>query len=299
MVKNRTDNFYKINNSTIEFFGTDNLAKVHGPARDILLINEANYIKESVYDHLAIRTKETVFMDFNPTRRFFYHDSIQGKIPHAFIQSTYKDNQFLTPVQVQRIEDKRSNENWFRVYGEGELGRLEGAIIKNWRFGEFDNTLDSIIYGLDFGVRDPDALIKVAIDFANKKVYWKEEMYQSEQGTTDLASALKARVINNRLIVADSAGTRTIIDLKKLGFNIIPAIKPKLIERIRAIEDFELIVDPDSFNMQKELNEWVWLDKKGEVPIDDMNHLIDAGMYAFWWLYTNAGRRRRPPRYKF
>jgi len=39
------------------------------------------------------------------------------------------------------------------------------------------------------------------------------------------------------------------------------------------------VVDPESYNLSKELNNWLWLDKKGEVPMDDWNHAIDAGRY--------------------
>lgn len=290
-VKNKTENSYKIGNTIIEFFGTDNLAKVHGPARDILFVNEANFIKKDVYDHLAIRTKGQIFIDFNPSRRFWYHDDIQGITEHAFIKSTYRDNQFLTVEQVARIEAKRSNVNWFKVYGDGELGRLEGAIIENWSFGKFDDSLNSI-YGLDFGVRDPDALTKVAIDRKNNKVYWKEEIYKNGLGTSELFQMVSGRGVGNSLIVADSSATRTIIDLKKAGLNIIAVNKPKITERVKAINNFELIIDPDSYNLEKELNGWVWLDKKGEVPLDDMNHLIDSGMYAFWYLHTQAGRHK-------
>jgi hypothetical protein len=45
------------------------------------------------------------------------------------------------------------------------------------------------------------------------------------------------------------------------------------------LNDWKIIVDPSSFNLQKELNSWVWLDKRGEVPLDADNHLIDAGRY--------------------
>ena len=37
-VKNKTDNIYTIEKSKIEFFGVDQLDKVHGPARDILFL---------------------------------------------------------------------------------------------------------------------------------------------------------------------------------------------------------------------------------------------------------------------
>lgn len=278
-IKNRTDNIYKIGNSIIEFFGIDNLGKVHGPARDILFVNEGNYIKHDIFTQLTVRTTGTVFMDFNPTRAFWYHEEIQGKFPHTFIKSTYQDNEFLSQDQIDRIEERKGNVHWWQVYGLGELGRLEGAIYENWKFGEFDNSLP-YVYGLDFGVKDPDALVKVAIDRKNKLLYWKEEVYKNGLSTPQLHSLISSRGVKESLIIADSADSRTIMDLRNMGLNIVPVKKPRIVDRIKAVWDYEIIVDPDSYNLEKELSSYVWLDKRGEVPIDDFCHLLDAAGYA-------------------
>ena len=280
-IKNHTDNYYRIGNSIIEFFGTDNLGKVHGPSRDILFVNEGNYIKYDIFDHLSVRTTKTIFLDYNPNRAFWFHDEIQGKQRHSFIKSTYLDNEFLTPEQIERIEAKKSNPYWWQVYGLGELGRLEGAIF-DWEWGEFNDNLPSI-YGLDFGVKDPDAMVKVAIDKENKLMYWKQELYQNSLSTPQLGAIIKSRNVGDKLIIADNAALRTIYDLKNLGLNIIPVKKPRIIDRIKYIWDFHLLIDPGSFDLEKELNTYVWLDKKGEIPIDEDNHLCDAGGYASYY----------------
>ena len=81
------------------------------------------------------------------------------------------------------------------------------------------------------------------------------------------------------MIIAESASPRTIIDLRRKGLNIKAVSKSKITEDIKSLSDYQIIVDPDSHNLAKELNNWVWLDKKGEVPLDDFNHLIDAARY--------------------
>lgn len=282
-IKNITDSTFYLGRSIIEFFGTDNLGKVHGPARDILFINECNYVKYEIYNQLAIRTRGAVFLDFNPTREFWLHEHIFGKVKHALIKSTYLDNRkgseyFITPAQIERIESKKGNEQWWRVYGLGELGRLEDAILQNWDFGAFDDSLP-FAYGLDFGSRDPDALVKVAVDKGQKKIYVKEELYQNGLSTNKLGELIKVKVPLNKLIVADSAATRTIHDLKGQGVNIVPVMKGKVTDDIKMLLDYQLIIDPESFNLSKELNSWVWLDKKGEVPMDEDSHLLDATRY--------------------
>ena len=279
-IKNKSDNYYRVGESIIEFFGTDNLGKVHGPARDILYINEGPFVKDKIFTHLAIRTAGAIFIDFNPTQEFWYHSEIQGKQKHILIKSTYLNNEFLTKEQIDRIEAKKQNKDWWRVYGEGELGRLEGAILTNWRYGDFDNSLP-FIYALDFGSKDPDGLIKLAIDKDKKYIYADEKIYQSGNSTDTLYQLIRSAGVNNELIVADSAGLRIIGDLDKKGLNIESCVKNKIIDDVKAIKDYTIIVTETSFNLVKELNTWVWLDKKGEVPLDDNNHLIDPLRYGF------------------
>lgn len=277
-IKNKTDLYYRIGNSIIEFFSADNLAKVHGPRRDILFLNECNHLKYDVYTQLRIRTRICTFLDYNPTNEFWVHENVIPNEEHDFIKSTYKDNDYLDAGIIEQIESRRNNENWWRVYGLGEVGRLEGAILTNWTFGEFDYTLP-YGFGLDFGVKDPDALVRVAIDRKNKRMFWKEEIYQSGNSTGELATLIKSKTENNKLIIAESASPRTIIDLRSQGLNIKPVEKGKIIDDIKMLQDWIIIIDPESYNLQKELNNWTWLDKKGEVPLDDFNHLLDAARY--------------------
>jgi len=287
--KNISESYYKIEKSIVEFFGVDNIGKVHGPERDYLLINECNFVKSQVYDQLAIRTRRTVFCDFNPSMEFWYHTEIQNKVPHKLIKSTYLDNEFLTPEQVERIEAKKDNKHWWQVYGLGELGRLEGAIYQNWNIGSFDNSLP-FAYGLDFGVRDADALVKVAIDRSKKIIYLHEVIYKTGQSTEDLYQEIKKTVNNDSLIVGDSAATRTILDLKNKGLNIESVHKLRILEYIKMLKDFELIVSEDSINFHKELNTWAWLDKRGQIPADGNNHLIDATHYIVGKLLNTSTR---------
>lgn len=277
-VRNKTESTYRIGKSIIEFFGADNMGKVHGPERDILYMNEANHMKHDIYVQLAIRTRKTIFIDFNPTREFWVHDEIFPADNYKLIKSTYKDNEFLTYQQIREIESRKHLKNWWKVYGEGELGQLEDAILTNWEFGTFDDSLP-YGYGLDFGSKHPDAMVKAAVDKANKKLYWKEEIYKNGLSTQQLYDIIKSRGVGNKLIVADSAATRTIQDLKGKGLNIKPVIKSPILDDIKMLLDWNIIVDPSSVNLVRNLNSWVWLDKKGEIPIDVDDDLIDAGRY--------------------
>lgn len=282
-VKNITESIYYLRESTIEFVGIEgNEARVTGPRRDILYINEANKrIRYEVFELMNSRTAEATFIDFNPAREFWFHDKIVPNFKYILIKSTFKDNPFLPVRERENILSKKNKPgfaNWWKVYGEGELGQLEDAILTNWKIGEFDSSLP-YGYGLDFGSKHPDALVKCAVDKKNMKLYWKEEIYQNGLSTDQLAAIVRSRNVGSKLIVADSAAKRTIQDLKSKGFNIDGVKKGEIVDDVKMLWDFEIIVDPDSVNLQKNLNNWIWLDKKGEIPIDEEDDLIDAARY--------------------
>lgn len=297
-IKHKSENKYFIGQSEITFVGIEgNEAKATGPRRDILYVNEANKrIAYNVFELMNARTKLATFIDFNPSAEFWFHTDIMPNFEHCLIKSTFLNNPYLPRRERENLlskKDKPGFENWWKVYGLGELGQLEGAILKNWIFGDFDDSLP-FGYGLDFGVKDPDALVKVAVDKKNKKLYWSEELYINDLDTDMLSSRVKSIIGPGKLIVADSQAKRTIKDLRVRGLNIIPAIKNRIVEDIKAMQGYEIIITPHSYNLEKELNGWTWLDKKGEIPLDDLNHLIDAGRYKTMHVlkpYVRRGQR--------
>jgi phage terminase large subunit len=110
-------------------------------------------------------------------------------------------------------------------------------------------------------------------------------------GTNDLYSVNSSRIYSqNDLIVADSQEGRTILDLQRMGLNIEECEKgPGSVKAgILALQDYQLVITPASINIKKELNNYVWNDKKAGIPIDDYNHAIDAIRYIFRKLQTGG-----------
>jgi len=285
-LKNVTESTYYIGNSSVEFFGIEgNVAKAHGPRRDILFINECNRkITYEIFDQLSSRTQGTVFLDFNPDQEFWLHEKVLPNFKHTLIKSNYLDNPWLPDNEVQNIlmkKDKPGFENWWRVYGMGELGKLEGAIFMNWRYGDFDTSLP-YGFGLDFGFNDPDAMVKVAVSHKLKIIYWDEKIYKSGNSSEQLKLLMDAYCNRNDMIVADCADARMIAQLSRY-FNIRPTNKKKwtVAEAIKVMQDYEIVITEGSYNLAKELNNYIWNDKKAGIPIDGFDHLIDAGRYYF------------------
>jgi len=286
-VHNKSDHYFRIGESIIDYFGIrDNYSKVTGPRRDFLFINECNNkIEYNDYDQLNQRTHDCTFLDFNPRSEFWVHDKVIPHFNHAFIKSTFLDNPYLPETERNKIlwkKDKPEFENWWKVYGLGELGKFDGVIFPNWDHGEFNPDGLSEMFGLDFGFHpDPDSMVKVAIDEKRKIIYAKECFYQSGQLPAQLADNISRYALRNDLIVADSADPRMIASLKT-KFNIRGVKKTGTVaEWIRLMQDYKFIIDPESYNTTKEFNNYTWNDKKAGIPIDSFNHQIDPIRYVY------------------
>ena len=238
-----------------------------------------------------------VILILNPTtkehfiyKRFFEERGVQAgfngiKDDVTYIHTTYLDNiENLNDSFIKNIERmKETNPEKYnhRILG-GWLNKAEGVVYSNWRIDNFIDTGFGC-YGQDFGFSiDPTTLIKISVDKTNKIVYAKELLYKPSLTTSDIYAENNRYCGNRGLIIADSAEPRLIAELKSRGLNIKGIDKPKIIDRIALLQDYELIVDSESTNLIKELNNYVWHDKKSETPIDDYNHLLDALGYALW-----------------
>jgi len=236
-------------------------------------------------------------LDYNPDAEFWLHDKVLPNFPHVLIKSNFADNPYLPENELQNIlmkKDKPGFENWWRVYGLGEMGRLEGAVFTNWRFGEFDETLPKI-YGLDFGFHpDPDVFSENAIDIKHRKIYARELFQKNGQTPDQLISSLNEHVGRRELIVADSSEKRLIADLSS-HFNIRGIHKVgSVTEWLRKMQGYEIIITENSKNIERELRNYQWHDKKAGIPIDAFNHFIDEIRYCLMEVETaRRGIRRK------
>lgn len=295
---------YKIGKSEINCYGVEgNLALAHGPRRHILFINECNRkITYEVFDQLFSRSQIT-FLDFNPDQEFWLHEKVLPNFPHVLIKSNFMDNPYLPENERNNILMKRGKpgfENWWKVYGMGELGTLEGAIFTNWRFENSDECEDAFKYlpsgyGLDYGFSDPDSCVKVAIDNKRKIIYITEKLYKSGNSSEQLRTYLSGFVTGSELIIGDCADARMNSELRRY-FNIRPVNKGKwsVSDALKMMQSYELVIGEHSHNLAKELNNYIWDDKRAGIPIDDFNHLIDATRYFFMEFTdrTRTGIRR-------
>ena len=276
------------NGSVIEFFSADDSSKLRGARRDILYINECNNVTFESYNELAIRTKKEVYLDFNPANEFWVHKELKDEPDADFIILTYKDNEALDNSIVQQIEKNRLKAetsaywaNWWRVYGLGEVGMLEGVIFSNWKvIDTLPEEAKLIGIGLDFGyTNDPTAIIEV-YNYNGTRIL-NELKYQTGMLNSDIAKELPKHVP----VYADSSEPKSIDEIRRYGITIKGVTKGKdsINYGIDVMQRQEYLVTSQSVNLIKELRAYCWdVDKQGtrlNKPIDTMNHAIDATRY--------------------
>jgi len=169
----------------------------------------------------------------------------------------------------------------------GWLDKAEGVIFTNWEIGEFKKVGVSV-FGQDYGFsNDPTTLIETNIDRSNKRIYLKECFYLTHLTTSEI-SRLNKQYSEGNLIIGDSAEPRLITELRR-ECNIRESVKGQgsVTYGISLMQDYDLIIDPNSTNLIKELNNYCWLERKSNTPQDANNHLIDAARYAISYQLKN------------
>lgn len=303
---NATDKIYTIpkTGSCVEFFSSDNEGKVHGSARDYLFINECYFVPWEIYRQLSVRTRRAIILDYNPRSRFWVDEYLLGKPGVSLIHSTYKDNPHLTAMQVAQIESHKGDSNWWRVYGMGETGSVEGLIYTNW---DITATMPAVskkmFYCVDFGfTNDPTAVLCVHLSGGE---LWVEELaYKTGMLNSDIVQCLQEHGVSRQApIVCDSAEQKSIAEINNLGgYRAVPCVKGKgsIVAGISAVQAYKLHVMEDALGIIEELRNYSWKrdNAKGAYinqPIDAFNHALDALRYGVT-TYLQAKRQVSTPR---
>lgn len=288
---NKTDNIYTFETGSImEFFSADQPGKVRGPRRDILFINEANNISYETFTQLEIRTKDIIWLDWNPVSEFWFYDGVDNEIPVKdrpdcdFVILTYKDNEALSIEIIKAIEARKGNANWWKVYGEGLLGEAEGRIYKNWLpIDEIPHEAVLRRYGVDLGyTNDPTAII--AIYYYNGGYIFDEIAYNYGLADNDIVDILKNQP--PALVVVDSAEPKAINFIKRSMISATGAQKgpDSVLHGIQNIQSQKISVTKRSVNLLKEYRNYLWMtDKDGKIinePQEFQNHAMDAIRYG-------------------
>lgn len=287
--QNKSENTWRgKNGSLVEFKSYDNAQDAKSGKRDYLFVNEANGVPYDTFWQLQIRTRKQVFLDYNPTARFWAHDKIIGRKDCKLIISDHRNNQFLTEEEHRKIEEIEDPELW-QVYARGLTGKITGLVFSRWDIVEempplMDCKLQA--FGLDWGfVNDPTALLEVRV--AHGDIWVDELIYTPALTNPMIAEAAHKQGIGRRhRIIADSAEPKSIAELVSMGLNVVASVKGKdsVINGIDILKRYAIHVTRRSMGLQEELKQYKWkVLRTGETtnePVDSFNHAIDALRYV-------------------
>lgn len=289
--------------SQIEFFSVDQPQKVRGARRDRLFVNEANNVAFSAFEELEVRTKDFIFLDWNPTNEFWYYTEVKGKRSDVEeITLTYKDNEALSAEIIASIEQRKNRPGWWKVYGLGQLGEVEGRILTGWK------TIDEIPFearlerhGLDFGYSNDSTAI-IDIYYYNGGYILDEVCYQKGLSNKQIADIL----LNQRkaLTIADSAEPKSIDEIRGYGVVISGVEKTRGETKTETfikwsfglMQDVPISVTSRSTNLLSEYRNLLWdMDKDGRLlNVEDpacKNDAIAAARYGLCSLIPMIQRR--------
>lgn len=288
--ENKTDHTFEnlANHSVLEFFSTDEAGAL-GARRSFLFVNEANRINEETFTQLEIRTKRKIWLDFNPVNKFWAHDLIK-RPDTEFVKLSYLDNEALDKATIKTLELRKGDgtSNWWRVYGMGEIGSLEGNVYEGW-IAEDEIPPEATLkrYGVDFGYKDPTTIVAVYED-PDGDIWLKLHLCKSELTTPELIHIAKS--LPEALFVCDSSRPEIIAEMESNGLRAIGSDKTPgekmngkrynidLVQRRRVHylrQDKEL---------EQEYLTYAWRKKRDgriiDEPEDGNDHIMDAIAYA-------------------
>jgi phage terminase large subunit len=297
---NRSNLTYKFaNGSYIEFFSADQSDKLRGARRDVLFINECNNINFEAYQQMAIRTRNFIYLDWNPTHEFWFNTELEGDSDTDTITLTYLDNEALEPSIVKEIEkakEKAKNSsywaNWWNVYGLGLQGVIEGIVYPDWKIiDKLPIEARLLGTGLDFGfTNDPTAAIdvyKLDDGYILDEVLYRKGLHNNE---------IYALLKDKRNVYADSAEPKSISELRRYGLGVRGAVKGKdsIMFGVQILQSNKIFVTSQSTNLIKEMRNYSFdKDRAGNTlnkPIDAFNHCMDAARYAASELIGNKNQ---------
>ena len=286
---NRSGNYLRgMNGSLIEFKSYDSPQDAKSGKRDYLFVNEANGISYEVYWQLAIRTRKRIWLDYNPSARFWVHDEVIGREGVRLIISDHRGNRFLTDEEHRKIEGISDRELW-KVYARGLTGLVQGLVFTNWDIVDELPPMEEwkmSCRGLDFGFsQDPSALEHVVL--AHGELWIDEEVYST--GLTNPLLAKKAKdagVTGEHEIIADCAEPKSIAELRGEGLWVTPSAKGKdsIVVGLDILRRYKIHITRRSLGLLDNFRRYSWSkDREGNMtnkPEDRNNHGVDAIRYV-------------------
>ena len=205
--------------------------------------------------------------------------------------STYEDNPYVDLVYKAELEDiKEKDYGYWLVAAKGQWGTVGDLVFSPmWKFAEFPQSCDEIIYGMDFGYVHPSTLVMVGIK--DDVHYIKELAYVKGYTNAQFIEHIKQEnlIETDGLIYADSSEPARIDEFDEAGFNIIPAVKGQnsISDGVDYLKSIEIRTHKDNVNLNRELRTYKRKIGSDGRPIENEfvklnDDILAAIRYAVW-----------------
>lgn len=282
-----------------QFKSFDEYTKAQGTQADFLFINEAVNMPDDIGRVLVQSVRYQIYYNYNPTRTSWVQAHVEGD-SHNLLCTTFKDNAYLLPAQVEEFERIRErglrpnasqrDRYFYQVYYLGNFAQLVGSVFTNIeRCKDYEQVPAREYFGLDFGfATDGDPTVLVGVKLHNNRIYLRQYIY--EKGLTsdgDLIERMKACGLTPECeIYADygGMGRGRIQNLNTLGWAVFNAKKTERIDGLSQMLCYDAIVIADGNNdTEREFQQLELLPptSAGNQRTKGDDHAIDAARYAF------------------
>lgn len=297
---NKTANTYRYGTNEIQFFSLDEWYKVKSVDFNYVWMEEANDFTYEDYTAIKLTLRNPsrdgeankLYLSLNPT-------DANGWIPTKLlleddvevIRSTFQDNPFLSKAYIKTITDLiYQDENFYKIYALGEWGLLQRRIYTNFKVIPVlpDMKEAKWCYGLDFGLVNPSALIKIYQ--LENRFYLEERLYKAGMDNADIIEFLSHEEKGD--IYGDPTEKQMVEEIFRAGYNIYEGHKG-VTDGINLCKRQILNIPEASVNLIKEIQSYQWKEnKKGEVieePVKFNDHLMDAMRYGIYGMTERYG----------
>ena len=305
------------NGSRFVFNSYDEPTKVQGSTYDIIYIEECLNVPEEVVTTLSMSVSGQIFAAFNPTKSGWVSKYI-NKDKTNILTTTFKDNPYLTPEQVEEFENIRERAMKpsasildtynYKVYYLGEFSDMAGKVFKlvyHMTDDEYAAVPAPELYAIDFGwvnSDQTDATALIGCKIHDGKAYFKQYIYSSHLANNrDLALKMAECGLDvYSPVVGDYGGLgasriRALVTAEDCtwtepsicnGFSVQNAIKGKVIDGLNKMNQYELYVTDTSYDLRNEFDGYE-LNAEGKPKAGITDHALDACRYAVMSYYCN------------
>lgn len=293
----------KGNTSLITLHGWESVETMRGQKYDMLVLDEIANMKnfwllwqEVLRPALTDRKGEGMFIG---TPKGFDHlydlynmenDLIKGSDYKSFHFTTY-DNPHIDPEEIEKAKQELTEDRFAQEY-MADFRKMEGLVYKEFDrrlhlTEEFPTLTVETLGGVDFGYRNPTAIITLKKDYDG--IYWvTEEWYKAEQTEDMVVDVVYGKKFNK--VYPDPENASAIAAMEKKGINTRPVTKGKgsIVSGIKKVREMfkqnKIKIHKSCIHLVQELESYAypdWSPEKNadELPIGKNDHLCDSLRY--------------------